>query len=84
MKRFYKHDAESDLGAGTAYLEIIEGWPTRQVEVYRGGCRWADKEHNKWLADQPFEVLELDASHEIDAEEFEAVWREVRRCPPRL
>lgn len=85
MKRYYKHDAESDLGEGLAYMEITDGWPSRQVEVYGERWRWADEAHNEWLADQPLEVLGLGEEHEIQADEFEHVWQEaLKRCPPAL
>ena len=83
MKRYFKHDAESDLGEGVAYMEITDGWPSRQVEVYGEKWRWADEAHNELLADQPFEVLELGQEHEIQADEFEQAWQEaLKRCPP--
>jgi hypothetical protein len=78
MKRYYKHDAESDLGVGTAYLEITDEWPSRQVEIYGDQWRWGDSEHNEHLADQPFDVLELSDEHVIGHEEFEKVWREAK------
>lgn len=83
MRRYFKREAESDLGAGLVYLEITDGWPSRQVEVYGEVWRWADDAHNRWLADQPFEVLELGEEHEIPSEEFERVWQEaLKQCPP--
>lgn len=85
MKRYFKRIAESDLGAGTAYIEIADGWPSRQVEVYGPTWRWGDETNNEWLADQPFDVLELRDEHSIAEEEFERVWQEAqRRCPPSL
>jgi hypothetical protein len=83
MNRYFKHEAESDLGSGTAYMEITDGWPRRQVEVYGKTWRWGDESHNEWLADQPFEVLELRDEHAISREEFEQIWQEaLRQCPP--
>ena len=79
MKRYYKHEAESDLGEGTAYMEITDDWPSRQVEVYGDQWRWGDSDHNEHLADQPFEVLELGDEHLISEREFEAVWQEAQR-----
>ena len=81
-KRYFKHEAESDLGEGMAYLEISDGWPTRQVEVYGERWRWGDAAHDEWLADQPFEALELTEEHAIPNEEFERVWQEATRRPP--
>jgi hypothetical protein len=82
VKQYFKHDAESELGIGTAYLEITDAWPSRQVEVYGDTWRWGDEAHNQWLADQPSDVLELGDEHAITAAEFERVWEEARRrCP---
>jgi hypothetical protein len=84
MKQYFARAAESEHGEGTAYLEVTAGWPTRQVEIYGGIWRWADREHNEWLADQPLEVLELTEADAISAVEFERVWDEAqKRCPPR-
>jgi len=64
-------------------MEITDGWPSRQVDVYAESWRWADEDHNEWLADQPLDVLELGDEHMIHAEEFEKVWQEaLKRCPP--
>lgn len=83
MKRYFRHEAESDLGDGVAYLEITDEWPTRQVEVYGDAWRWADENHADGLADQPLSQLGLKPQHEIEAGEFERVWQEAhRRCPP--
>jgi hypothetical protein len=85
MRRYFKREAESEFGVGTAYLEISEGWPVRQVEVYGETWRWGNNDHPDHLADQPFEALELSAEHEISSEQFERVWEEaLRRCPPRF
>jgi hypothetical protein len=82
MKRYFKHEAESELGAGTVYMEITDGWPSRQVEVYGHTWRWGDDAHNEWLADQPLSVLELGDELAITAVEFESVWQEAQRqCP---
>ena len=83
MSRFFKHEAESWEGwEGMAYLEISDGWPVRQVEVYGEVWTAGDEEHNEFLADQPFEVLGLEKEHEIRREEFEAIWNEaMKRCP---
>lgn len=64
-------------------MEITAGWPSRQVEVYGDAWRWADEAHNEWLADQPFDVLELGDEQAISVEEFERAWQEAqRRCLP--
>lgn len=83
MKRYFKREAESELGEGIVWLESTDGWPSRQVEIYGDAWRWGDEAHDEWLADQPLDVLELGAEHEIDPAEFERVWQEaLRRCPP--
>jgi hypothetical protein len=33
MKRYFKHAAESDLGAGISYFEFEDEWAVRQVET---------------------------------------------------
>lgn len=83
VKRYFRHEAESDYGPGIAYLEIDGEWPSRQVEIYGEIWLWGDEAHPKNLADQPFEFLDLHDEHEIPAGEFERVWREAnKRCPP--
>jgi hypothetical protein len=83
MKRHFKHEAESEMGTGTVYLEIVDDWPSRQVEIYGDTWRWADEAHDEWLADQPLDVLGLGSEHEIPEQDFEQVWREAQsRCPP--
>jgi hypothetical protein len=74
MKRYFKHDAESDAGEGIAYLELTDNWPSRQVEIYGEVVRCGDEAHPEHLADQPFDELGLSDEHEISAEEFERVW----------
>jgi hypothetical protein len=74
-KRYFRHDAESDHGVGVAFMEITEGWPSRQVEFYGKTAIWGDEQNPEHLADQPFDVLELQPEHEIDAAEFEEAWR---------
>lgn len=82
--RYLKREAESDYGVGIAYLEISDGWPSRQIEVYGDTWLWGNKEYPEHLADQPFELLELGDEHEIPSSEFEKVWSEaMTRCPPR-
>ncbi len=82
MKLYFRHKAESELGTGTAYIEITDGWPSRQVEVYGNAWLWGDDAHDEHLADQPLEVLELGDEHVITATEFEHAWEEARRRAP--
>ena len=84
MKRYFKHEAESELGVGMAYLEITNDWPSRQVEVYGPTWRWADGVHPEYLADKPLEALELGEEHEISSEDFDRVWNEaLEQCRTR-
>lgn len=79
-KRYFCHDAESDLGVGTVYFEFVGDYATRQVERY--GDHWFDSrtpyhpEIGPGLLDQPLTELELGESDEISAEEFEHAWNE--------
>jgi hypothetical protein len=82
MKQYFKHGAESDHGAGMAYIEIVDGWPSRQVEVYGETWLWGDIAHPEYLADQPLEVLELGDEHVISKAEFEQVWQEALKRRP--
>lgn len=82
MKLYFKHDAESDLGTGTAYIDVTDSWPSRQIEICGETWRWGDEAHNEWLADQPLDALDLGEADAISAEEFEQAWQEAqRRCP---
>ncbi|MEZ4309624.1 MAG: hypothetical protein R3F14_16430 [Polyangiaceae bacterium] len=68
-----------------AYLEVTDGWPSRQVEVYGETWRWGDDEHPEHLADQPLDVLELDEQHAISREAFDTIWQQaLERTLPRL
>jgi len=83
MKKYYKRDAESDLGFGTVYLEFDGEWATRQVEKY--GERWfcSNVEYHEdigpALVDQPLSVLELSIENEISLFEFEEAWEQAIR-----
>jgi hypothetical protein len=78
MKRYYQHDAESEVGLGVVYLEFDGEWATHQGEIY--GDRWfcsTKKYHPEigpTLIDQPLSTLELQPEQEITSEEFEAIW----------
>jgi hypothetical protein len=77
MKRYFKHEAESDLGTGVAYLEFDGEWAVRQIERYNNRWFCSKKEYHPeigpTLADQPLSELELKPKDEIASEEFEAV-----------
>lgn len=83
MKKYFKRDAESDLGEGTAYLEVTDGWPSRQVEIYGQSWRWGNAAHPEYLADQPLDALELGEEHAISQDEFERMWTNaLELCQP--
>jgi hypothetical protein len=73
--RHFKHDADSELGAGVVYLEIDDEWASRQVEVYGDTWRWADEANPTGLADQSVDDLGLDETSAIPATEFETAWQ---------
>jgi hypothetical protein len=78
VKRYFKHEAESDLGSGIAYLEFDGELPTRQVEKY--GYRWFSStkryhpEIGPGLTDRSLSELDLEPQHEISQTEFEEAW----------
>lgn len=77
--KYYRHWAESDLGEGLAYLEVDGATVVRQVERYGDRWRWGDlhrtSEPSFMICDQPVDVLDLAEADEIDAQEFERMWR---------
>jgi hypothetical protein len=80
VKRYFKHEAESDLGSGIAFLEFDGELPTRQVEQY--GDRWfcSIKRHHPeigpGLTDRSLSELDFEPQHEISQAEFEEAWNE--------
>ena len=80
MKRYFKHNAESDLGSGIAYLEFDVGLPTRQVEKYND--RWFcsvkryHPEIGPGLTDRSLLQIDIEPRDEISQEEFEEAWNE--------
>ncbi|MCY1044142.1 hypothetical protein OV208_22685 [Corallococcus sp. bb12-1] len=83
--RYFKHVAESEHGEGFAFLEVVDGWPRRQIEVYGAVWRWGDAAHPEWLADQPLTELDLGEEHEVPAAVLERTREEaLRRCPRPL
>jgi hypothetical protein len=87
MRRFFKRQAESDLGMGVVYLEFDGEWATRQVENYGGQWFRSDREFHAGLGpalcDQPLTGLELSLADEISQEEFERAWvrAAIKVCP---
>ena len=83
MVKYYKHWAESDLGEGEAYLEVVDDIVTRQVEVYNGEMFWSTWEDQKdirfIIADQPASEIDLTSEFEIDSQEFEDIWGQAHR-----
>ncbi|MFN6465092.1 MAG: hypothetical protein RMZ41_025175 [Nostoc sp. DedVER02] len=81
MKLYFKHQAESDLGMGIAYLEFDGDSASRQVEIY--GDKWflSNRVYHTQtggiaLCDQPLSETGLGREHEISQSEFELVWSE--------
>jgi hypothetical protein len=80
VKRYFKHEAESGLGPGIAYLEFDGEIPTRQAEKY--GDRWFcsikrfHPEIGPGLTDRSFSQFEIEPQDEISQEEFEEAWNE--------
>ena len=96
MKRYFKHEAESQIGMGWWWCEFEDDWATRQVEAYGERWFWADDEHwnqlyppdmDMGLCNQPlsalFEDWDLIEAYAISAAEFEEVWEIARRQDPR-
>jgi hypothetical protein len=85
VTRYFKRAAESELGAGTVWIEFSAEIATRQIERY--GDRWftADDplsyhdEIGPGLIDQSLSSLELETSEEITEEDFENSWRLARK-----
>ncbi len=80
MMRYFKHEAESDLGFGIAYVEFEDEWASRQVEIYDG--RWfcsLEDYHDEiglGLSDPPLSDAELGLEYKISKEDFESIWAE--------
>jgi hypothetical protein len=80
VKRYFKHEAESDLGSGIAYLEFDGELPARQVEKY--GDRWFcsikhyHSEIGPGLTDRSVSQLDIEPQCEISQAEFEEAWNE--------
>ncbi len=80
MKRYFKHEAESDLGSGIAYLEFDGEISTRQVEKY--GDRWFSSlkryhpEIGPGLTDRSLSQIDIEPQDEISQAEFEEAWNE--------
>jgi hypothetical protein len=81
MKRYFKHEGESNLGLGMVYLEFNDNWASRQVEIY--GDKWFisnatyhPETGGLALCDQPLSELDLEEEHEISNNEFENIWNQ--------
>jgi hypothetical protein len=81
MSQYFKFESDSDLGVGTQYIEFNDrGGATRQAECY--GNRWfnSTKTYHKELGsmslcDQQLTKAGMALGEQIDAEEFELVWK---------
>jgi len=76
--RYFKHRAESDLGDGEIFLEVVGDEVVRQVEIYGSKLIWCDgfgqSDERFMLADQPFSSLGLTSADEVSVSDFEHVW----------
>jgi hypothetical protein len=86
MSRYFKMEAESEHGEGELYVEFsADGFPSRQVEIYRSVWRLGDRVRNLYLGDQSIEWLDDDAVAQIDEAQFAAIWQRAEtRVPPAL
>jgi len=80
--RYFKHLAESELGEGIAFMEVIGNAVVRQVEIYGSSYFWCDQSGQSdkrfMLADQPLNFLDLSPEDEITAAEFEEAWNRAK------
>jgi hypothetical protein len=82
MNKYFKFTVESDLGAGTQYIEFDEdNWAIRQAECHEG--RWFNSSRKKYhpelggiaLFDQQLTELGIQRGEQIDAKQFESAWK---------
>lgn len=79
MAEYFKIEIETwHYHDGTAYIEFVNGTPTRQVTQV--GERWLssrrdhDDDVGPLLTDQPLQPGEFEEEDRITASEFEEVW----------
>ena len=80
MKKYFKFQADSNLGVGIQYIEFDDdNWPIRQAECY--GDRWFNSTriyHKELggigLCDQQLTEAGMKLGDRIDAEEFGLAW----------
>lgn len=81
-KKYFKHQAESDLGKGNVLMEARGEKILRQVEIYGLRAVWSDatgqSDDRFLLADQPLSFFDFDSDDEISAREFETAWKKAR------
>lgn len=86
VAKYYRHSAESVLGEGVVFMEVIDDEVVRQVEIYGEKLVWCDKSGQSddrfMLADQPASIIGLKSEDEISAKEFSDIWSRARsQCP---
>jgi hypothetical protein len=81
MNKYFKLEAESNLGIGVQYIEFNDvGWAVRQAECY--GDKWfnSNKSYHEELTsssmcDQRLTESGIELGDPIDAQEFETIWQ---------
>jgi O-acetyl-ADP-ribose deacetylase (regulator of RNase III) len=78
MRRYFRHESESNLGTGLVWTEFEGEYAVRQVESF--GDRWFCSVRDWYpeigiaLSEGRLSELDLSWSHDVTVDEFEAVW----------
>jgi|GEM_PF-4820994 len=80
-KKFHiSTQAESDLGVGSAYVEVIENTVVRQIEIYNELYFWATTEFESdprfSICVKPFDQVTPESYTEISESQFNEIWRQ--------
>ena len=79
--RYFRRDAESELGEGEALMETDPDLDlvVRQIAIYGEAIFWSTPDQQSddrfMIADQPVSCIDLTAEYEIPRAEFETMWR---------